>query len=48
MSRTRWAVEDDTSIIEVNGRRFGANDDGAPLLVSGPYRLSEPRLLTRS
>lgn len=34
MSQTKWAVEDaDTSVIEVNGRRFGANDDGAPLLV---------------
>lgn len=40
MSKTRWAVEGpDTSVIEVNGRKFGANDDGAPLLVSISYCL---------
>jgi hypothetical protein len=32
MSSTKWAIEDG-SIVEVNGRKFGANDDGAPLLV---------------
>ncbi|KZV72346.1 hypothetical protein PENSPDRAFT_649928, partial [Peniophora sp. CONT] len=33
MSQTKWAVvgEDGTSI-EVNGRKFSANDDGAPML----------------
>jgi hypothetical protein len=32
MSKTKWAIEDG-SIVEVNGRKFGAKDDGAPLLV---------------
>ncbi|KIP12766.1 hypothetical protein PHLGIDRAFT_113364 [Phlebiopsis gigantea 11061_1 CR5-6] len=35
MSRTRWAVEgSDDPVVVVNGRKFGANDDGAPLLCS--------------
>lgn len=38
MSRTRWAVDgDDDTVIEVNGRRFGSGDDGAPLLVRSRY-----------
>lgn len=37
MSRTKWAVyEPDGPILEVNGRKFGTSDDGAPMLVSVP------------
>lgn len=46
MSQTKWAVEGaDTSVIEVNGRRFGANDDGAPLLVRQPVRIRDVSLI---
>ncbi|TCD67573.1 hypothetical protein EIP91_012270 [Steccherinum ochraceum] len=35
MSRTKWAVDGpDGTIVEVNGRRFGSRDDGAPMLCS--------------
>ncbi|KAI0751603.1 hypothetical protein C8Q80DRAFT_1158351 [Daedaleopsis nitida] len=35
MSKTRWAVDGpDGTVLEVNGRKFGANDDGAPMLCS--------------
>ena len=34
MSRTRWAIEgDEDEIVEINERKFGSNDDGAPMLV---------------
>jgi hypothetical protein len=33
MSKTRWAIDGDTAVIQVQGRKFGANDDGAPMLV---------------
>ncbi|KAL4067444.1 hypothetical protein V8B97DRAFT_1873723 [Scleroderma yunnanense] len=34
MSRTRWAVDgpDDTTALEVEGRKFSANDEGAPMM----------------
>jgi hypothetical protein len=33
MSRTRWAVDGpDGSFIELGGRKFSSNDDGAPML----------------
>ncbi|KAF7309973.1 VWFA domain-containing protein [Mycena indigotica] len=33
MSRTQWAVDGpDGTIVEVNGHKFGANDEGSPLL----------------
>ncbi|KAL1684093.1 hypothetical protein EV122DRAFT_200466 [Schizophyllum commune] len=32
MSRTRWALDDEDGTIELDGRKFGANDDGAPML----------------
>jgi len=36
MSRTRWAIEDgdgiDETILELEGRKFSSNDDGAPML----------------
>ena len=33
MSRTRWAVDGpEGSCIELGGRKFAANDDGAPML----------------
>ena len=33
MSRTTWAVEgQEGTVLEVDGRRFGASDDGAPML----------------
>src|SRR6267378_2742673 len=35
MSRTRWAIEDgdgiDETILELEGRKFSSNDDGAPM-----------------
>ncbi|EJF62764.1 hypothetical protein DICSQDRAFT_57253 [Dichomitus squalens LYAD-421 SS1] len=35
MSRTKWAVDGvDGTVLEVNGRKFGSNDDGAPMLCS--------------
>jgi hypothetical protein len=35
MSRTRWAVDGpEGTAVEVDGRKFGASDEGAPLLVS--------------
>ncbi|KAK7676900.1 hypothetical protein QCA50_020156 [Cerrena zonata] len=35
MSRTRWAIDgQDGTVLEVNGRKFGATDDGAPMLCS--------------
>jgi hypothetical protein len=34
MSRTRWAIgTDGNDGITVNGHRFGAEDEGAPMLV---------------
>jgi hypothetical protein len=34
MSKTRWAVDGpDGEVIELNGRKFGTSDDGAPMLV---------------
>jgi hypothetical protein len=33
MSKTRWAIDGDEAVIQVQGRKFGANDDGAPMLV---------------
>ena len=34
MSQTRWTVDgpDDTAVLEVEGRRFSTNDEGAPML----------------
>jgi hypothetical protein len=32
MSKTRWAVDGPDNTIEVNGRRFAPNDDGAPMM----------------
>ncbi|KAJ7763628.1 hypothetical protein DFH07DRAFT_1059276 [Mycena maculata] len=33
MSKTRWAVDGpDGTILELNGRKFGADDDGAPMM----------------
>ena len=33
MSRTRWAVDGpDGTILELEGRKFSSNDDGAPML----------------
>ncbi|KAF5362168.1 hypothetical protein D9756_002245 [Leucocoprinus leucothites] len=33
MSRTRWAIDGpDGTAMELNGRRFGANDEGAPMM----------------
>lgn len=33
MSKTRWAVDGpDGTILDLNGRRFAADDDGAPML----------------
>ena len=32
MSKTRWALDDQDGTIELNGRKFGADDDGAPML----------------
>lgn len=35
MSEAKWAISDsDGDGLEVNGRRFGVNDGGAPMLVS--------------
>jgi hypothetical protein len=35
MSKTRWAVDGpDGEVLELNGRKFSSNDDGAPMLVS--------------
>jgi hypothetical protein len=34
MSRTRWAISSDSNQgITVNGHKFGAEDEGAPMLV---------------
>lgn len=33
MSKTRWAVDGpDGTILELNGRKFGSEDDGAPMM----------------
>lgn len=33
MSKTRWAVDGpDGAVLEVNGRKFGSEDDGAPMM----------------
>lgn len=32
MSKTRWAIEDQDVIIELKGRNFGLDDEGAPLM----------------
>jgi hypothetical protein len=38
MSKTRWAVDGpDGEVVEVQGRKFSANDDGAPMLVRSSY-----------
>ena len=38
MSRTTWAVEgQEGTVLEVDGRRFGASDDGAPMLVNNCF-----------
>ncbi len=35
MSKTKWAVDGpDGTVLEVDGRKFGTNDDGAPMLCS--------------
>jgi len=35
MSRTKWVVDGpDGTVVEVNGHKFGSNDDGAPMLCS--------------
>ncbi|KAI0774120.1 hypothetical protein C8Q74DRAFT_810377 [Fomes fomentarius] len=35
MSKTKWTVDGpDGTVLEVNGRKFGSNDDGAPMLCS--------------
>ncbi|KAK7676902.1 hypothetical protein QCA50_020158 [Cerrena zonata] len=35
MSRTKWAIDgQDGTVLEVNGRKFGSSDDGAPMLCS--------------
>jgi hypothetical protein len=34
MSKTRWAIDGpDGTAIELEGRKFAANDEGAPMLV---------------
>lgn len=34
MAKTRWAIDGpDGTVLELDGRKFGANDDGAPMLV---------------
>jgi hypothetical protein len=34
MSQTRWAVDGpDGEVVELNGHRFSAEDEGAPMLV---------------
>lgn len=36
MIEAKWALHDpDNNGIEVNSRKFGANDDGAPVMVGG-------------
>ncbi|KAG6331499.1 hypothetical protein ID866_7590 [Astraeus odoratus] len=34
MSRTRWTVDgdDDTAVLEIEGRKFSTNDEGAPMM----------------
>lgn len=33
MSRTRWSIDGpDGAVMELNGRRFGTNDEGAPMM----------------
>lgn len=32
MSKTRWAIEDPDVVVELNGRKFGCDDDGAPMM----------------
>ncbi|KAJ3570940.1 hypothetical protein NP233_g4078 [Leucocoprinus birnbaumii] len=33
MSKTRWAIDGpDGTVMELNGRRFGSNDEGAPMM----------------
>ena len=35
MIETRWAMADsDAAVVQVDGHKYGANDDGAPMLVS--------------
>lgn len=35
MSKTKWAVDGgERTVLEVGGRKFGVNDDGAPMLCS--------------
>ena len=34
MSKTQWAIDGpDGTVLEVDGRKFASNDDGAPMLV---------------
>lgn len=38
MSKTRWAIDGpDGTVLELNSRKFGANDAGAPMLVSHAF-----------
>jgi len=32
MSKTRWAIEDPDAVVELNSRKFGSDDDGAPMM----------------
>jgi len=32
MSKSRWAVESPDAVLELNGRKFGSNDDGALMM----------------
>lgn len=32
MSKTRWAIEDPDVVVELHGRKFGSDDDGAPMM----------------
>ncbi|KAF8967726.1 hypothetical protein BDZ97DRAFT_507114 [Flammula alnicola] len=32
MSKSRWAVESPDAVLELNGRKFGSEDDGAPMM----------------
>lgn len=35
MTATRWAIAgEDDAVVELNGRRFSVNDDGAPMICS--------------
>ncbi|KAF9531678.1 hypothetical protein CPB83DRAFT_848544 [Crepidotus variabilis] len=34
MSRTRWAMEDQDGVVELKGRKFSSDDEGAPMMCS--------------